>query len=239
MKLVRFHNIVLVVPFLFAVSSPFLASAQDATTMPVLTTAVISSLRGATNEKDVATTRHKQADNSITNPEESPAAPVVSPVVEPVPPIEPVKPKGGIDIPGDKDGDKGQENNGGGDGEDNWKAAAVEGEQQVEGNKESWWDRFAWNNRGPDRGNPGHWYVEGEEGIKQQQQQMEGDKQQGRFAWNNPGPDRGNFGGWYVEGEGGIKQQQQQQQQMEGDKQRGRFDWSEPGRDRGNFGGWR
>jgi len=153
MKLVRINNILLVVPFLLAVSSPFLASAQEAT-------AATPSLRGTTNEKDIAATTGKQTDN-VSNLEVSPTAPIVSPVVEPVPPVEPVKAEGGIEVPGE------------------------------EGNKQSWW-----NSKGRDRGNFGGWYVEGEEGIKEQQQQVEGHKQEGRFAWTNKGRDRGNFGGW-------------------------------------------
>lgn len=118
MKLVRINNILLVLPVLLAISSPssFLAHAQEATT------AATPSLRGAPNEKDdIATTSPKQV-------EVSPTAAVVSPTVESVPPLEPVKAEGegGIEIPGDKDGDKQQ-------------------------------GRFDWNNPGKDKGNPGHW----------------------------------------------------------------------------------
>lgn len=106
MRLVRTNTIILFLPFLLGVSSPFLANAQNATTVSAPTFAVTPGLRGATHEKDdIATTSHKQV-------EASPAAAVVSPAVEPVPPIEPVKAEGGIEIPGDKDGDKGRDGEG-------------------------------------------------------------------------------------------------------------------------------
>jgi len=74
MKVARFSKIVLVVPFLLVVSSPFSVSAQEeASTLPKPTTALAAatpSLRGSTDgkEKDVGsssitTNTKKQEDN--------------------------------------------------------------------------------------------------------------------------------------------------------------------------------